>query len=62
MYRMLIKREPDGAPYLARLTHKYAVISKDTTAENEHISCHSFSSNLSINTFMYVDMSKINEL
>lgn len=28
------KREPDGAPYLAKLTHKYAVITKDPTTEN----------------------------
>lgn len=60
MCRMLIKREPDGVPYLVRLTHKYVVITNDATSKNYEVSCRNFSSYLTINTFICVDISKIN--
>jgi len=61
MCRMLIKRETDGTPSLARLTRKYAVITKDTTAKiNNFLATTSAAIYLLIHLCMQIQVKQMN--
>lgn len=60
MHRMLIKGAP-WSPIFSLAPQQWVGSTEDKTAENEQLPCH-FHSNLSMNTFVYGDTSKILQL